>query len=541
MSAPSQVDFIVIGAGSAGCVLAARLTESGKYRVGLLEAGGEDDSFWIRTPLGIGRLVDDPRFSRYRWDYHGEPETGMHGRTMSQPRGKVLGGTGSINGMTYVRGQRWDFDHWRGLGNVGWGYDDVLPYFIRCEDHEFGPSAYHGKGGPIRVVVGPRHELGDALIVAGEALGFRRNPDYNGAEQDGFAYDQVNIRDGRRDSPVDTYLETARRRPNLQIITGVMAQRILVESGSAVGVEYRREGRPERLMARGEVIVAAGSFNSPQLLQVSGIGPGKLLQQHGVSVVADVPEVGENLQDHVSVALLFRCSRPVTINEVINNPVRRLAMGIEYVCFRRGFMAHIGCYGTGFIRSDSGLASPDGKIRLSLVTRRPAGDIVAMHPFPGFSLSAQLIHPESRGYVRIKSPDITTPPTILCNLLQTERDQRAITRIVRLARNLSRTAALARYVAEELHPGPECDDSDAALLDYARKAGARGMHAVGTCRMGVDERSVVDPHLRVRGVDRLRVIDGSIMPSVTGGNTHAPTVMIAEKGSDLLLKDAANR
>ncbi len=540
MSSPTEADYVIVGAGSAGCVLAARLSESGKHRVALLEAGGEDDNFWIRVPLGVGLLTEDPTLGRYIWSYEGEPEPGLEGRRVPQPRGKVLGGTGSINGMTYVRGQREDYDHWRALGNIGWGFEDVLPYFIRSEDHELGAGTYHGTGGPTRVSIAPRHEMGDALIEAAQQAGFTRNDDYNGAVQDGFGYDQVNIRDGRRDSTVDGYLKPARGRANLQVITGALARRVLVEGGRAVGVEYLRNGAPERIMARAEVIVAAGSFNTPQLLQLSGIGPGKLLQDHGIPVLADIPEVGENLQDHVSIGLNYRCTLPITINDIVSNPLRKYAMGINYVLFRRGMMAHIGCYGTGFVRSGPSVASPDGKIRMFLVSRVPGKGPMGVHPYPGFSMSAQLIHPESRGSVKIKGPDSSTPPAILCNLLKTEGDQQTAVKLMRIAQRIAAAPAMQRYVAEEVLPGPQ-RATDESLLDYCRKFGSRGYHAVGSTRMGADAHAVVDPRLRVRGVDRLRVIDASIMPSITGGNTHAPTIMIAEKGSDMLLQDAQAR
>ena len=328
MEQAGESDYVVVGAGSAGCVVAARLSESGAHRVALIEAGGEDDSFWIHAPLGYGMLYDKPK---YNWFYQSEPETELAGTKCYQPRGKVLGGTGSINGMVYVRGQREDFQYWRDLGNTGWAYDDVLPYFRKAEDNDGGANAYRGAGGPLGVSSLPQHELADAFVKAGEQAGYARNDDFNGATQEGFGYHQVTTRKGRRSSTAVAYLYPARKRPNLRVITNAIATRVVFRDGRATGVEFIKDGVAHTAQASREVILCGGAFNSPQLLQLSGVGPKDLLRQHDIPLVAHVPGVGANLQNHFTVDTRYRCTQPITLNDAVNNPLRRLAVGLQYL------------------------------------------------------------------------------------------------------------------------------------------------------------------------------------------------------------------
>ncbi len=531
-------DYVVVGAGTAGCVVAARLSESGAHSVALIEAGGSDEGFWIRTPLGFGRLWDDPR---YNWRYQSEPEPELAGGSSYLPRGKVLGGTGTINAMVYVRGQRGDFDRWRELGNTGWGYDDVLPYYKKSEDNERGADAYHAAGGPMRVSDMARHELTDAFVEAGVQAGYPRNADFNGESQDGFGYNQVTIRDGRRGSTATDFLRPALRRSNLKVLTHALCTRILFRNRQAVGVEFLRDGALQRVTARREVVLAGGSFNSPQLLQVSGVGPASLLAQHGIPVVADVPGVGANLQDHFQASISYRCSRPVTVNDYVNNPWRRLAMGVQYVLFRKGLMATNATMVGGCIRTDPALPAPDVKVQLRLWGRSITGrsrERMGLHPFSSFLVSIMLLHPENRGTVRIRSADVAEQPEIRFNYFQSERDRRASVASLRAIRKVMSMPAIAPYVAEEMSPGPQCA-TDEDLIAFCRRQGTTNHHSVGTCRMGIDEHAVVDPRLRLRGVARLRVIDASIMPAIVGGNPNATVVMIAEKGSEMMLRDAA--
>lgn len=537
MDAPEEFDYVVVGAGTAGCVVAARLSESGAHRVALIEAGGEDEGFWIHTPIGFGRLWDDPKFN---WRYESEPEPELAGGKSYLPRGKVLGGTGTINAMVYVRGQRQDFDYWRRLGNTGWGYDDVLPYFKKSEDNERGANDYRAVGGPMRVSDMARHELTDAFIAAGLEAGYPKNDDFNGPSQDGFGYNPVTIRNGRRGSTSIDYLRPARRRANLEVITNALATRILFRDGQATGVKISRNGVLQTVTARRELILSAGSFNSPQLLQVSGVGPAELLAKHGIPVVADVAGVGANLQDHFQLSMSYRCTRPVTVNDYVNSPWRRLAMGMQYLLFRKGLMATNATLVGGCIRTDPSLPAPDAKLQLRLWGRSITGrsrERMGLHPFSSFIVSVMLLHPENRGTVRIKSPDSGVQPEIRFNYFVSERDRRASLVALRAIRRIMSMPAIAPYVAEEMSPGPQCE-SDAELIDFCRRNGTTNHHSVGTCKMGIDGEAVVDPRLRLRGVGRLRVADASIMPAIVGANPNATIVMIAEKGSEMILKDA---
>jgi len=530
----NSFDFIVVGAGAAGCVLANRLTESRRHSVLLLEAGGEDNSPWIHIPLGYGKHFTNPKVN---WLYVSEPQAGAGNRRIAQPRGKVLGGSSSINGLLYIRGQREDYDRWRDLGNAGWGYADVLPYFRKSEDQQRGADEYHGVGGPLSVSdPSEPHPLADAYLAAAEECGYRRNPDFNGAIQEGFGYNQWTLRNGLRSSAATGFLRPARRRGNLEVITRAHATRILFSGTRATGVEYVRGGSPGSSTARREVIVAGGSFNSPQLLQLSGIGPASLLQGLGIPVVVDLPGVGMNLQDHYTGRLVYECTDPITLNDALRSPIRGFVTALRYLLLRKGLLAMGASYATGFVRADPASATPDIQTSISLFSADKAGD--KLHRFSGFSLAARLLRPESRGSVLIRSTDPLQPPAIQPNYLSTEKDCAVLLAGIKATRRLAETAALRRYIVREHDPGPACA-SDADLLDFLRRRGGIAYHPVGTCKMGNDSMAVVDERLRVRGLQSLRVVDASIMPTLVSGNTHAPTIMIAEKGADMVLQDAA--
>ncbi|MGH7048310.1 MAG: GMC family oxidoreductase, partial [Stellaceae bacterium] len=529
-------DFIVTGAGSAGCAVAARLSETGRYRVLLFEAGGEDRYPWIHVPMGYGRLFSNPRFN---WMYQSEPEPELNGRTLYQPRGKVLGGTSSINGMVYMRGNPADYDEWRQRGCTGWDWDSVLPYFKKAEDQERGPDDFHGTGGPLRVSDQPaRYELAEHWIAAAIEAGLPANNDFNTGEQEGAGPFQSTTKGRRRWSTAAAYLRPARNRQNLTVATNALATRVLIESGRATGIEYLKSGERQTARVQGEVIVCGGVYNSPQLLQLSGLGPGALLQSCGIPVVRDMPAVGADLQDHFYVRLAFRCTKPITLNDVANHPLRKMAAGLQYMLFKSGPLATNGICAGGFARSDRRLERPDIQLNFSLWsfaerTRKGAFP----HPFPGFSVSAVHLRPDARGEVRIKSADPQAPPAIRFNFLKTQYDLQALTAGMRLARNIVNQPALAAYVADELVPGKDVN-SDAEFETAIRKNGLSNLHPVGTCRMGGDEAAVLDPRLRVRGIAGLRVADASVMPSVPAGNTNAPSIMIGEKAADMILEDA---
>ena len=529
-------DYIVTGAGSAGCVVAARLSEGGRYRVLLLEAGGNDSNPWIHVPMGYPKVYANPRFN---WMYDSEPEAGLMGRRLYQPRGRVLGGTSSINGMVYMRGHSADYNEWRQRGCVGWDWDGVLPYFKKAEDQENGANAFHGVGGPLRVSNHPiRLEIAEQWITAAIQAGLPAKDDFNDGQQDGAGYFQSTIDRRRRGSTATAYLNPARKRQNLTIETNAQATRILIEDGRAAGVAYVRKGVPRTARARGEVIVCGGVFNSPQLLQLSGLGPGDLLRNLGIPVSRDMPGVGADLQDHFGVRSHFRCTKPITMNDVANSLWRRVVAGAQYVLFRGGPLASSGIPAGGYVRSDSKLDRPD--IQLSCCAFSYAGRDrggAHPHPFSGFSISAVHMRPAARGTVRVQSADPMAPPAIAFNFLRNADDLRTIMVGMRWARKIAQQPALAPYVAEEIFPGPAVN-TDAEFENAIRNDGISNQHAVGTCRMGTDELAVVDPRLRVHGIRHLRVVDASVMPSVTVGNTNAPTIMIAEKGAAMILEDA---
>ncbi len=530
-------DYVVVGAGSAGCVLANRLTASGRHRVLLLEAGGHDRNIWIHIPLGYGKLFDN---AKVNWLYTTEPEAELNNRKIIQPRGKVLGGSSSINGLLYVRGQHEDYDHWRQLGNAGWAFGDVLPYFRRAEDQERGADDLHGVGGPLAVSnVCEPHPLCEAFIEAAQQAGFPRNDDFNGPSQEGAGYFQLTARNGRRWSTAAGYLKQARRRPNLAVAANALATRILFSGRRATGIEYRQGGTKGQTMrtayANAEVIVAGGAFNSPQLLQLSGLGPAKVLSAFGIDVIADMPGVGADLQDHLQIRMQYRCTEPITMNDVINHWRHRYGAGLRYLLSRKGLLTIGAGYAGAFLRTRPELETPDVQIHFLIFSADTAG--AALHHFPGFMTSVCQLRPESRGFVHIKSSDPSVPPAIQPRYLSSRNDCATVVAGLSLLRRVMNEPAMRRYIAEEREPGPDCA-SDAALLAFARNTGTTVYHPTSTCRMGSDPNAVVDERLRVRDFERLRVIDASIMPTVVSGNTNAATVMIGEKGADMILQDA---
>src|SRR5436305_398869 len=528
-------DYIVTGAGSAGCAVAGRLSESGKHRVLLLEAGGPDRNPWIHIPLGYTRTYTDPRVN---WMFESEPEAQLNGRTLYQPRGKVLGGTSSINGMVYMRGTPADYDNWRQRGCEGWDWDSVLPFFKKAEHQERGADDFHGVGGPLRVSNPVRSPLGDAMVAAAIEAGVPGNPDFNGAKQEGVGYYQTTTNNRRRWSSARAYLRDAKRRPNLTIATNAHATRILIEDGRAVGLEYRTPQGLFEARALGEVVVSGGVYGSPQLLQLSGIGPGDLLQQHGIAVVRDLPAVGGNLHDHFNTYLVWRCSQPVTINDLAMSAARKLQAGVQYALTRSGHLSNAGIYAGAFVKSDPRLETPDLQINMfgwSALERLRTG--IKPHPFSAFTLSPVHLRPEGRGTVRIKSPDPLAPPAIQFNFLASEYDFQALIYGARLARQIAAQPALKPFVVEEVIPGPAVQTDD-DIIEEIRVRGVSNLHPVGTCRMGRGADCVVDPQLRAYGIAGLRVADASIMPQVPGGNTNAPSIMIGEKCAAMVLEAA---
>ncbi|HVC54569.1 MAG TPA: GMC family oxidoreductase N-terminal domain-containing protein [Stellaceae bacterium] len=533
--AAETYDFIVTGAGSAGCPVAARLSESGRYRVLILEAGPPDKNPWIHIPLGYTRTYTDPRVN---WMFDSEPEKELNGRTLYQPRGKVLGGTSSINGMVYMRGTPTDYDNWRQRGCEGWDWDSVLPFFKKAENQERGADDFHGVGGPLRVSNPVRSPLGDAMVAAAIEAGIPANPDFNGARQEGVGYYQTTTGNRRRWSAAKAYLRPARSRANLTVVTEAHATRVLIEEGRAVGVEYRTPQGLVTARCRGEIVVSGGVYGSPQLLQLSGLGPAALLQQFGIPLVRDMPGVGAHLHDHFNTYLVWRCSQPITINDLAMSGLKKLQAGVQYFVARSGHLSNAGIYAGAFVKSDPRLEQPDLQINMfgwSAMERLRTG--IKPHPFSAFTMSPVHLRPEGRGTVKIKSPDPQAPPSIQFNFLASEYDFQALIYGSRLSRTIAAQPALRPFILEEVIPGP-ATQSDDQLVEEIRVRGVSNLHPVGTCRMGHEVDAVVDPRLRVHGIAGLRVADASIMPQVPGGNTNAPSIMIGEKCAAMILEDA---
>ena len=535
----TEYDYIIVGAGSAGCVLANRLSADGRHRVLVLEAGGSDRNFWIQLPIGYGKTFYDPKVN---WMYRTEPDEGLDGRRGYWPRGKVLGGSSSINAMVYVRGQKADFDGWAAAGNPGWGWDDVLPYFRRLETFSGGADAFRGGDGPIHVsdVSKEMHPLCQTFLAAGEEIGLARNPDMNGANFEGVGLYQITTRDGLRMSAARAHLWPAMRRQNLQVVTEARVDRIDLEGRRAAGVTYRRRGVPVTVRARREVVLSAGAVASPQLLQLSGIGPGEVLKRAGVKIRHALPGVGRNLQDHLCVDHVIR-SRVPTLNDILLPWHGKLRVGLRYILTRRGPLSISVNQAGGFVRSRPELPYPNLQLYFSPLsyTKAVPGIRALTRPdaFPGFLLAAQPCRPTSRGWVEIASPDAADAPKIHPNSLATEYDRQELLEAAKYVRRLCETKALRSIIDAELKPGPEVTSDDDLMADIRCRA-TTVFHPVATCRMGPDPATdVVDAKLRVHGLEALRVVDASVFPAVTSGNTNAPTLMVAEKAAELILAE----
>lgn len=530
-----EFDYIVVGAGSAGCVLAGRLSEDSGTRVLLLEAGPPDRSLWIHLPIGYGKTMWDRRLN---WCFHTDPDPNMNGRRIYWPRGKTLGGSSSINGLIYIRGQREDYDAWAAAGNIGWSYADLLPYFVRSEGNERGAIPFHGGDGPLRVSdIGAKHPVIEAFIEGAATLGVPRTDDFNGARQEGAGYYQLTTHRGWRCSTAVAYLRPARGRPNLRVECGAHATGLVFDGPRAVGVRYRQHGRDYEVRCCGEVLLAAGALQSPQLLQLSGIGDPALLREFGIPVRQALPGVGANLQDHLQIRLIYECTQPITTNDELNSWLGRVQIGLQWLLQRRGPLAVGINQGGCFMRALPGdSATPDIQFHVATLSADMAGGKV--HPFSGFTLSVCQLRPSSRGHVRIRSTDPFEPPSIQPNYLSTDLDRRIAVAAVKAARAIAASAPMRSLVRREVSPGPDAR-SDADLLEFCRNHGATIFHPSGTCRMGHDALAVVDERLRVHGVAGLRIVDCSVMPTLVSGNTNAPVVAMAEKAVDLIREDAS--
>jgi len=528
-----EFDYVIVGAGSSGCVLANRLSADGRFKVLLLEAGPKDNYLWIHIPIGYGKTMFH---KAYNWGFYTDPEANMHDRRIYWPRGRGLGGSSSINGLIFVRGQRDDYDHWAQLGNAGWDWNSVLPYFIKSEHNSRGASEAHGADGPLWASdIEEKNELMEAIIRGAGELGVPRTDDFNRGDQEGIGYFQLFTRNGWRNSSAVAYLRPARGRGNLRVETDAQATGLILDGRRATGLRYRKNGVMHEVRAAREVILSAGSLQSPQLLQLSGIGPAELLRRHGIGVVHDLPGVGQNLQDHLQFRLMYRVSRPITTNDDLRTLAGQARIGLKWLTRGTGPLG-IGINQGGlFTRILPGSRTPDIQFHFATLSAEQAGG--KPHPWSGCTFSVCQLRPESRGNVEIRSADPLQPPAMRPNYLSTEKDRICAVEAIKYARKLAATDALKPYLESEYKPGASVR-SDDEILEFARENGATIFHPTGTCKMGSDRMAVTDAGLRVRGIAGLRVVDCSIMPTLVSGNTHAPAVMIAEKASDMILAAA---